>query len=1015
MPNGLLIEKLKRRLRSLESKIYRRVRPMPPLQFRLGDTNAWTTLQPGSQWGRLRESFEMQGQFSVPPDFSAPALWLPIGQGGDFEHPEALLYLDATAFAGVDRHHHEIKLPKSLADDKPHSLLLKGWCGIRPETFLIGQPAVVDVDAATRQLGARAQVGLDAVQWLGDRDPLGPQLLTALDEALTHLDWRGQSFYESVAEALGALEEALRQIGSPLPVEIVATGHAHIDVAWLWTLSQTRQKAARSFSTVLRLMDEFPDYHFTQSQPQLYAFIKEDQPELFNQIQRRVAEGRWEPTGGMWLEADCNLTGAESLARQFLLGRRFFREHFQGVDTPILWLPDAFGFNWALPQLIRQAGLEYFLTVKLSWNQTNRFPFDSFWWQGLDGTRVLAHTPTTPDSWSMSPGKTLYTYNGQLEVDKMMGAWEHYRHKDVNRSLLSVFGYGDGGGGPNREMLLAGAAQRSHPGLPQVRPGSALEFFNHLRDTAGDRLPVWNGELYLEYHRGTYTSQAAVKRANRKNEVALHAAEFLAAWAVIRQRAYAYPRAELTRAWELLCLNQFHDILPGSSIGEVYVESRQQHAEIARVAGQVQTAALEAFAAEGGLLVFNPTSFARREPVFISEAALANGQAVEGGTLMEAGEIPPYGYVALNPESLSLPANSLSAAQTTGGWVLENEYLRVVFDQAGELTSVWDKEAAREVLAGKGNQLQAFDDRPLNFDAWDIDSFFEDQMWLADPTASISVVEEGPLRAAIEVRRRVLNSEVTQRVYLWRGGRRLDFETRVEWRERQTLLKVAFPVTVLSPQATYEIQWGNLERPTHRNTSWDAARFEVPAHKWADLSEGDYGVSLLNDCKYGYDIRDNVMRLTLIKSAIDPDPNADLGQHIFTYSLLPHRGDWRGHTSSEAYALNYPLLAFVSAADQRHRPMTPSSASPASLVAVDASHVIVETVKAAEDGDGVIVRLYESQRRRGQVTLRTGFDLKAAWRTNLLEENEAALTTDGRAISLVVRPYEIVTLRLSTR
>lgn len=1011
----LTYEKLNRRLTYLESRLYRRTHPIAPLQFRLDGDAEWLTLNPGAYWGRHRAAFDMRGEFTVPPDFAAPALLLPIGTGEDFEHPEALLSIDGVAFAGVDRHHQEIKLPETLGDGQSHRITLRGWCGIAHAKFCLGQPVVVEVEAVARQFHTAARVALATIGLLNDGDPIRHQLLDALDRAFGLLDWQTDSFYDSVGEALAVFSDSLQRVGGVLPVTLTATGHAHIDVAWLWTLAQTRQKAARSFSTVLRLMEEFPDYHFTQSQPQLYAFIKEDHPALFTQIQKRVAEGRWEATGGMWLEADCNITGAESLARQFLLGQAFFREHFGGKDTPILWLPDAFGFNWALPQLMKQAGLEYFLTIKLSWNQTNRFPYDSFWWQGIDGTRVLAYTPTTPDVWSPSPRRTLYTYNGSLDADKMMGTWENYRHKNVNRRLLTVFGWGDGGGGPTREMLLAGAQQQSHPGLPRVHQGSAHDFFVALRDSTGAALPVWNGELYLEYHRGTYTSQAAVKRANRKNEVALHTAEFLAAWAAARAMGrsnpnFAYPHADLNRAWQLLCLNHFHDILPGSSIGEVYVESLGHHAEIARIAQSVQDAALGAFGAEGGLIVFNPTSFPRREPVFVKDISAANGQAVEGGTLLDIGEIPPYGYVAANPELLTLPSNTLIAGQAADGWVLENGCVRAVFDAGGELIALWDKEAAREVLAtdGKGNQLQAFEDRPLDFDAWDIDAFYEEKMWLADSMAAITVVERGPFRAALEIKRKVLNSEVTQRVYLWRGSSRLDFETRVTWRERQTLLKVAFPVDVLAPTATYEIQWGNIERPTHRNTSWDAARFEVPAHKWADLSEADYGVSLLNDCKYGYDIRHNVMRLTLIKSAVEPDPNADAGEHRFTYSLLPHRGDWRALTPAQAYALNYPLVVYGSGKRLK-------ASDSASFIAVDTSAVIIETIKQAEDGDGVIVRLYECTRSRKPVTLTCASPLEGAERCNLLEEKIGPVEWDGQAVKLTIRPYEIVTLRLRLR
>jgi alpha-mannosidase len=498
---------------------------------------------------------------------------------------------------------------------------------------------------------------------------------------------------------------------------------------------------------------------------------------------------------------------------------------------------------------------------------------------------------------------------------------------------------------------------------------------------------------------------------------------------------YDYPAPALRKAWELVCLNQFHDIIPGSSIHSVYVESQQQYAEVEALGIALRDEALRVIAARtgGDVLVVNPTAFARSDPAFWPRQ-LAPGQSLRrgdgapvatqptaGGSWLAADELPPFSVVPLvlakdaGPAPLPVQAandpEASAAPLIATPTLLENDCLRVEFDAAGDITRIYDKASRREVLpAGAvANQFQAFEDRPKLWDAWDIDIFYDDKLWTSEPAASLRVVEAGPLRATLEIRRRILNSAYVQRISLACHSHRLDFDTSIDWRERHIMLKVAFPVDILSPVATYEIQWGNVQRPTHRNTSWDWARFETCAHKWADLSEGDYGVSLLNDCKYGHDIHDNVLRLTLLRSPTAPDPEADQGEQRFAYSLLPHAGSWNETTIAAAYALNDPLLVAGHAAEGS--PNAPNAA-PQALVSVDRRNVVVETVKRAEDGNGVVVRLYESRRQRGQVTLTASFGLAAAWRTNLLEENQSELEPSGGRVTFLIRPYEIVTLRL---
>jgi alpha-mannosidase len=1042
------LEKITSRLKLIEPLVYRKRFPLPAFKYKLypegnvplpvdeNDASAnWTSLSAYQYWGQWNSEFVLINRFALPAEagsLEGLALYLPLGVSGDFCHPEALAYADGRHFAACDRNHQELPLPSLWQDGQSHLLTLHGWTGLggmvgsEPTQLFMRPCELVQVDEAAREFTAQVRVATGAVTALAENDPARAQILNALEAAFKLLDTReeaGETFYASLPAAQSALDDGLSAAGSAKAVTIYATGHAHIDVAWLWPLAQTRKKAARTFENALNLMQRYPQFHFSQSQPQLYEFVRRDFPDIFTQIQERVKDGQWEVMGGMWLEADCNLTGAESLARQFLLGRSYFERYFgEEAETPVLWLPDAFGFCYSLPQLIRLAGLKYFFTTKLSWSQTNQMPYDSFWWQGLDGSRVLTHFATTPavgGEWQAA------TYNAEVEPGQVMATWNRFKQKELHPNMLMAYGFGDGGGGPTREMVENLTVMSDFPGMPQVRSGSVAEFFDRLEQEDGKRLPAWNGELYLELHRGTYTSQSRNKRANRKAEFALHDAEFLAAAASILNPGFVYPSEELNQDWQLVCLNQFHDILPGSSIGQVYKESLEQYDQVQQSAARIQSEALQQTSAAlaggetaaAGLWAANPTGFEREDLIFW-QGALPEGeyfarpdgtpipaQSAETGTWLAAGNMPAYSLTGLLRVKGTPPAFKLRGLVAAPD-CLENDFVRVEFNPAGEICRLLDKTNQREVLpAGEtANQFQAFEDRPVNWDAWDLDRSYEEKCWLAEPTAAVRVLESGPLRATLEIKKRVLKSDLVQTISLAYNSPRLDFETHIDWREKHTLLKVAFPVDVMANEATYEIQWGNIQRPTHENTSWDWARFEVCAHKWVDLSEGNYGVSLLNDCKYGHDIHGHVIRLSLLRSPTEPDAHADEGQHTFRYALLPHGGGWDERTVAAAYAFNDPCL------------FTPLNGRPKqgqfSLVSVDQPNVVIETIKQAEDGNGLIVRLYESQRSRGPVTLRTGFNLASASSTDLLEHDRSNLKNSAREVYFDLLPYQILTLRL---
>ncbi len=1029
-------EKLERLLQEARARIYRERLPVAVrLSARdlpdghVADATNWTSVAPGDIWGGFDQWRWFRAELRVPQAWAGQrvAVVARLGHPQAPIYPEALAYLDGVAVQGIDRNHTELLLADPARGGERYDLALHTWCTMHawnpswPFTQTFSGVELVTVDLTTRRLCHLAEAALDAARALDANSWARGAILNALDDAFQLLDLRvGGDFYGSASAALAALETGLAA-HAPAPVSIVAAGHAHIDVAWLWTLPRVREKAAHTFATMLRLMEQYPDFYFTQSQPQLYQYVKEDYPHLYEQIRQRVAEGRWEIIGGMWVEADCNISGGESLARQFLLGRRFFQREFGREESPVLWLPDVFGYAWALPQLIKRAGLAYFMTIKIGWSQYNRLPYDSFWWQGLDGTRVLTHFITTPD-----PGAYASTYNAMLTGKEAVGTWNNYQQKEHHNELLTAYGFGDGGGGPTLEMIERARALAAVPGVPQVRMGRVDEFFRRLE--AARDLPVWNGELYLEYHRGTLTSQARNKRNNRKSEVLLHQAELAAAAAALL--GAPYPAADFNEAWTIVCRNQFHDIIPGSSIHEVYEESAREYQRVRELGESARARALDALAqatalpaGQAGVLVYNALGWERRQMVEVAADVVPAGKALAdaetdalaplqrvGDRVIFQAQAPATGYRVYKIVEAPVQAapTAPSPASTPNTFVFENTHLRAELNERGELTRLFDKDANREVLppGAVANQFQAFQDKPMNWPAWDVDIYFDDKLWTLEGPAQMEWVTAGPLRQTVRVRARLLNSDIEQLISLDADSRRLDFHTEVEWREKDILLKVAFPVDVLAPRATFDIQFGNVERPTHRNTSWDWARFETAVHKWSDLSEGDYGVSLLNDCKYGNDVRDNVLRLSLLRAPTFPDLHADEGHHTFAYALYPHVGDWRQGTVRAAYELNDPLIVHPFTGRGGDRPLVEG------LFTVDAPNVILETVKQAEDGDGLIVRLYECYRQRGPVTLRCRQPIIAAWETDLIERNETALTVSGDAVTLWVTPYQIRTLRI---
>ncbi|MEM8580617.1 MAG: glycoside hydrolase family 38 C-terminal domain-containing protein, partial [Pseudomonadota bacterium] len=897
-----------------------------------------------------------------------------------------------------------------------------GWTGLtgwppddsdRSQLFL-RECAVIDIDRGLQDFITLAETALDLSTEMNENRPEKHAILNALDAAFLVLDTRdpmASDFRASVAPATERLREGLKKAGPPLDIKLHAAGHAHMDIAYLWPIAQIRQKNARTYSNVLRLMEKHEAFHFSHSQPQLYSWTKEDYPDIFESIKTRVAEGRWEILGGMWVEPDANMPGSEALVRQLLLARQYCDTTFgEGSECPVLWLPDTFGFPACLPQLMKQAGLRWFVTNKVNWNQYNQMPASTTWWEGIDGSRVMAQFLTTPRTVQHLPFPT--NYKSDLTAAEVVGTWTRNKMKDRVHELLIAFGYGDGGGGPTDELIRKAEVYKALPGAPQLKQSTVRAFFESL-EAQSPNLPTWLGEFYLEGHRGVLTGNGWIKRANRKAEALLHDTELAMSLAMVAGQA----PDDLTEAWRELCTLQFHDILTGTSIPAVFEDAKRDFAEITETAeAALARAAAALLPLDAAFLVLDGCPLPRPRqallppgsgPVAEMGRALPQQQVSEG-VLIELPEAAPLSARIL--EATGDPAPEVSGAHAAptedGGAVLENETLRVTINGDGMLSSIWDKRAAREVLkvGALGNKLELFEDRPISWDAWDIDIFFEDRGEIITALNSFEITETGPLRATVELTRIFRRSRLTQRISLCRHSARLDFDTEVDWHETHLLLKAAFPVSVRAMRAEFDIQWGQIDRPTHRNTSWDAAQFEVPAHKWADLSDGNYGVALLNDCKYGYDVRDDVLRLSLIKSATMPDKTADQGYHRFTYALLPHEGDTRVDVRREAYALNLPPRV-VSGPGKGARDQTP-------LVRCSSERVVIETVKPAEDGDGIVIRLYEAHNTRGDVTLSLHPLVSAVERCGLLEDVAEPLVVDGNALSLPIANYEIVTLRL---
>ncbi|MBM3133958.1 MAG: alpha-mannosidase [Chloroflexi bacterium] len=988
----------------------------------------WRLYQVGDEWGGENRTAFFRCEAKVPENFAGKYCVLYLKPGG-----EGLLTLNGKQLAGLDSKHEVVFLSEQMKGGETLQIEIEQYVNEMEiprivHRFSVAELAVLDRDSEDAYFDLKCaydlvmtpQAGNEVRAFLFDELKKAISLLDPSTTLRAGFEGDGEKFRASLRKARSYVRDHIYDSGRfQHHGRLNMVGHSHLDFVYQWDYSEFLRKIGRTHATTLNMMREFPDYLFCQSQMKLYEDLKSLYPEIYAQIKERVQEGRWEVIGGMYVEPDCNLISGESFVRQLQFGREFARREF-GTTSSVCWLPDVFGIAWFVPQILQRAGFRFLITNKpVIWNDTNEFPHNTFWWEGPDGSRILAHLPATH-------------FGASIDADVMLTNWNEYKQKVACSEVIYNYGYADGRGGPSREDVLSGRRYKNMPGMPQALFTHGEEAFERIEARA-EGLPVWKDELYLETHRGTYTTQARLKKNNRKAEILYRNAEAMSALASLL--GGSYPQEDLHEGWRLILKNQFHDILPGSHVTQALHDALKDYETVFAKGHKALTSALSyignQISSESAVVaVFNMQPWARTDvveaefrasPATSCQIVDANGNNVpfqvlgqDDGrvrVLIEAGDVPPLGYTVYR---LVAGQPDVSTPFIVHGDSIENDFFQVRFDEQGTISGIYDKKNDRQAIA-QGNKFQLFEDVPGRYAAWDIVPMYKDREFAVSPVERSEIAENGPVRLVLRQERSFMKSKMVQRIILYRRLPRIDFATEIEWGERDRLLKAGFLVNVNAMRATYDMSYGYIERATHANTSWDAAKFEVCGHLWADLSEGDYGVSLLNDCKYGYDIFGHRMRLTLLRGPQYPDPTADWGHHSFTYSLYPHRGDWRqAETPRRAWELNDPLMAIPIGAGGGNLQST------GSFLSIDSDHVMLSALKMAEEGDGLILRLYEDQNRRGTVkvtfpsaTLRTSFHPPSrAIECDPYENEIGPADVVSGSLRFDIKPFEVRTFKL---
>lgn len=1019
------LERLQKQIQELKKNIYSNKYQVHNFKFRKGDFLDYQSAHTNESEFQLytdqirinnQSRYWFEKDIELPQSFQDTKIIFEVvtgkENGWDAINPQFLAYLNQKSIQGLDMNHTTILLdPKEVGSR--FTLSLHAYTGMQKDdislTFYISK-----LHQEVQDIYFDLLVLYETLQVLEKESIEYHTILNACNKAVETLDFRDHNrLIISSKRASKILSEFIHNNQQKNNPTVSLIGHTHIDIAWLWPLKQTREKAVRSFSTVVSLMEKYPHYQFMSSQPQLYQFVKEDNKELYERIKHYVKEGRWEVEGGMWLEADCNIPSGESLIRHLQKGKKFFKEEFD-VDSKILWLPDVFGYSAALPQILKKIGMNYFMTTKISWNEYNKMPYDTFVWKGIDGTEILSYFVTTNEYEKVRNNDHRTIYEGTINPSQIKGTYHRYQQKNINNDVMMLYGYGDGGGGPTYEMLeVSKRLQKGIPGLPNVRESNATKFFDKLNHTLKNQknVPNWSGELYLEYHRGTYTTSSKSKKYNRFSERLVHDLEVLS---VIMSTPNTV--SIIDEAIDIILLNQFHDIIPGTSVKEVYEESFIQYQSIiSKLTNQIDAVLNQVEPSKSSvntITVLNTTSFEREDVILFDNlnkftSLMLNNkyypiqQLSDNRGIAYVTDVKPLGYTTYEMSSFEIQTTEYSQSPTK----LENHYLRIYLDKQGYITSIIDKEENRELIQQdmQANQFVAYEDIPHNWDAWDINVYYKEKSYKIEELLSSTIIETGQVRTILRQVRKYNESIITQDIILYQNSKRVDFETNIDWQEKHTLLRVLFPVTIMNPYARYEIQYGNVLRTTHHNTSWDQAMFEVPAQKWADLSEGNYGISLLNDCKYGYSIKDSILALSLLKSSQFPCEDIDKGNHQFVYSFYPHQGDYsKGETIKEAYKLNYPLYILNN--------LKPNINN--SILAVSHSNIIVEVLKYNENQKSIFVRAYESTQSLTTSTFTFHKSIISGIECNLLGDTVQELLIGHNTFVSTFKPFEIKTFHI---
>lgn len=983
----------------------------------------WREIKIGDIWPSENFPVWFYHILNLPDNLYDQPVYLSLNFGG-----EALLYIDGKPFSGLNNYHQDVLLSKNL-NSKKHEILVeavpKGLFGQHQYEPKFSKAEIFQRDEELYSTFLDFYTLWEVCNIIEDID-LRNSLLSILEYTLGEikLPTSFEIFNSRVKETKITLNELrklwkmpeLKEIKSPLPEEIrknilekgrelrekleilrrkymslgevYAIGHSHLDYAWLWPRKETIRKAQRTFSTIIRLMDEFNDFKFLHSSAQIYKDIKENSPYLFEKIREKVKDEQWIIEGGMWVESDCNLPCGESLVRQVLYAQKFFEREF-GKKCKIAWLPDSFGFSANLPQILKKSGIEYFATTKLSWNETNKFPYDLFYWKGIDGTKIVSHLFCKKSG-----------YNAEMHPKEILDNWKNYDQRNIYPKMIYTFGHGDGGGGPTREMIEKWYKFKDFPGLPEVIIESPLKFFEKIPEN----LPTYFGELYLELHRGTYTTQGKIKRLNRRAENHLFVLEALSTISYIKKREY---NKELTNLWEKLLRNQFHDILPGSSIREVYEDTEKELNEILEEKPNISWISGN----KKVIFVFNPTSFPQplkidldlspNEALYTPSGEILPYQKGEKTLIYDPSFlIPPLSYISLvikdkkeikYKEDIKIEEN-----------IVENKFIILSINEDGTI-QIYDKKRERNLFKEKGNQIWAFYDRPRNWEAWDISLNYEKFGIELKEVESIKFLEKGPLRVKIEIIKKFSNSRIKQTYCIYSNSYRIDIENEIDWREKRILLKAFFPLNVNSPIAFYEIPYGIYFKATHDNTSWEKAKFEFPVQRFINLSQGDFGVSILNNGKYGHSVKENVIGLTLLRSSAIPDFYADLGKHEFIYSIIPHGKDWKYITVKEAEELNRPLFV---------KEIENGEIIEESIIKWNSENILIGAIKKGEEEKSIILRFAEYFGWEKEIEFSFNFPIKEIYETNLLEENISKLEISENKIKIKIKPYELKTLKI---